>query len=131
HRARAAASASASSAGARVAALEGAALVLGQPAPDARVLTGLESELEACSHDVALLAHRLRLLDLRDRRSGVPDREEQLGIMVEALGTVAPVHRPSLFPGRHAPPRRAWRGEGRSPGGGVLGSPARRGRTGT
>src|SRR5690606_2771829 len=121
---------SACASGAGVPALQGTALILGESAPDARILAGLERELEAGCHDVTALAHRLRFLDLGDRRSGVPDREEQLGIMLEALGTVAPVHRHSLFPGRPAPPRGAWRGEGH-PQRGVLGSLALRGRTGS
>src|SRR5699024_11289661 len=67
---------------------------------------GLEREREPCRLGVAALAHRLRLLDLGDRRSSIPDREEQLGIMLEALGMVAPVHRLSLFPERPATPVR-------------------------
>src|SRR4029079_116910 len=36
--------------------------------------------------------HLLGLLDLEDGRTGVADREEQLRILVEARGTVAPIH---------------------------------------
>ena len=66
-------------AGAGVAALEGAALVLGEAAPDAGVLTGLQRPREAGLDDLAATADRLGLLDLDQRRAGVPDREEQLG----------------------------------------------------
>ncbi len=59
--------------------LERAALVLGQAAPDARVLTGLEGVLKADLGHGAASADRLRLLDLVDGRSGVPHGEEQFG----------------------------------------------------
>ena len=79
-------------AGAGAAALERAALVLAQPAPDAVVLAGLERPGEALLAHVAAPAHLLGLLDLEDGRSGVADREEQLRVLVEAGRTVAPIH---------------------------------------
>src|SRR5918994_5809636 len=79
-------------AGPGVAALEGAALVLGHAAPDAGVLTGLDGPLQAGFEDLATAADGLGLLDLSDCRAGVPDGEEQLGILVEAGSAVAPVH---------------------------------------
>ncbi len=75
-----------------VAALERAALVLAQPAPDAVVLPRLERPREALLAHVAASAHLLGLLDLEDGRTGVADREEQLRVLVEAGGTVAPIH---------------------------------------
>src|SRR6478609_4444147 len=83
---------SARAAGAGGAALEGAALVLGQTTPHTRVLTGLECVLEADLGDGAASADRLRLLDLIDSRTGVPNGEEQFGVDGEAGGLVAPVH---------------------------------------
>ena len=75
-----------------VAALERAALVLAQPAPDTVVLSGLERPGEALLAHVAATAHLLGLLDLEDGRTGVADREEQLRVLVEASRTMAPIH---------------------------------------
>src|SRR6185437_15418417 len=66
------------------AALERAALVLAHPAPDTRVLSGLERPLEALVNDVATAADRLRVFDLQQCRPGVPDREEQLRVLIAA-----------------------------------------------
>ena len=78
--------------GGRGAALESATLVLGEAAPDARVLTGLDGPLEARVHDVATTAHSLGLVDLEDRRTRVADREEQLGVFIKAGCAVTPIH---------------------------------------
>ncbi|GMA85981.1 hypothetical protein GCM10025868_12310 [Angustibacter aerolatus] len=64
-------------AGPGVATLQRPTLVLGQPAPDAGVLPGLQRPLEARLGDGAATADGLRLLDLEDGGSGVADREEQ------------------------------------------------------
>ena len=69
-------------AGAGGPALECATLVLGQAAPDAGVLAGLERPLQAGVDHGAATAHGLRVLDLLQGRAGVPDREEQLGVLV-------------------------------------------------
>ena len=79
-------------AGSGVAALESAPLVLAQSTPDAVVLTSLERPREALLAYLAATAHLLGLLDLEDGRTGVADREEQLRVLVEARGTVAPIH---------------------------------------
>jgi hypothetical protein len=73
---------SSTDAGAGVAALQGAAFVLAETAPDAVVLAGLEGPLEALFAHVATTADDLRLLDLEDGRAGVADREEELGVFV-------------------------------------------------
>ena len=78
--------------GTGVAALERAALVLAQATPDTVVLSGLEGPCEALFAHVAASAHLLGLLDLQDRRTGVADREEQFRVLVEARGTVTPIH---------------------------------------
>src|SRR5512144_581177 len=83
---------SAGAAGPGVAALESAALVLGEPAPDPGVLSGLQRPAKAGVHDVATTADDLGLLDLQQRRPGVPDREEQLRVLVEARCPMTPVH---------------------------------------
>src|SRR3954451_21950273 len=87
------AGASDGSTGPGVATLEGASLVLGKATPDAGVLSGLQRPLQAGVHDRAPAADGLGLLDLQQGRAGVADREEQLGILVEAGSAVAPVHR--------------------------------------
>src|SRR5690606_31613758 len=74
------------------AALECAALVFGETAPHARVLAGLEGVLQADLGDGAGGADGLRLLDLVDSRTGVPDGEEQFGVDGQAGRFVAPVH---------------------------------------
>src|SRR3954451_791238 len=75
-----------------VAALQRASLVLAEAAPDTVVLPGLEGPCEALFAHVAASAHLLRLLDLKDRGAGVADREEQFRVLVEARGTVSPIH---------------------------------------
>src|SRR5689334_9147108 len=74
------------------AALHGAALVLAETAPDAGVLTGLERPLQALLHDGAAAADGLGFLDLQQRRTGVADGEEQLGVFLTTNGVVTPVH---------------------------------------
>src|SRR5690242_19283917 len=75
-----------------VAALESAALVLAHPAPHAGVLAALERPREAVGDDGAAAADGLRLGDLKQRGTTVPNGEEQLGVLVAADRAVAPVH---------------------------------------
>ena len=79
-------------AGPGVAALQRPTLVLAEATPDAVVLSGLEGPCEALFAHVAASAHLLGLLDLQDRGTGVADREEQFRVLVEARGTVTPIH---------------------------------------
>src|SRR5690348_6654475 len=74
------------------AALERAALVLGHAAPHAGVLAAAHGPVEALLQHVTTTADRLGLGDLHQRGAGVADREEQLRVLVEAGGVVAPVH---------------------------------------
>src|SRR5690606_18304307 len=74
------------------AALQSTTLVLGEAAPHARVLSGLEGVLQADLGHGAAGADRLRLLDLVDGRPGVAHREEEFGVDGEAGGFVAPIH---------------------------------------
>src|SRR5688500_862559 len=78
--------------GAGVAAPERTSLVLGQAAPYAVVLTGLESPGEALLAYVAATAHLFGFLDLHDRGCGVADGEEQFRVLIEANGPVSPIH---------------------------------------
>ena len=56
-----------------------AALLLGEPAPDARVLVRVEGEMEAVDLDGALAADGLGLLDLQQGLSGVPTGKKSSG----------------------------------------------------
>ncbi|MGY3679845.1 two-component sensor histidine kinase/PAS domain-containing protein [Streptomyces sp. TE33382] len=74
------------------AALHRAALVLAEATPDAGVLAGLKRPLQALLHDGAATADGLGFLDLQQRRTGVADGEEQLGVFLTTNGVVTPVH---------------------------------------
>ena len=56
------------------------------------VLPGLERPLQALLPNLATSANSLGLLYLEDGRTCVADREEELGVFVEARGTIAPIH---------------------------------------
>jgi hypothetical protein len=75
-----------------VAAFEGSPFVLGQSAPDAGVLAGLDSPFQAGFNDLAATADCFSLFYLEKRGAVVPDREEQLGVLAEAGSTVTPSH---------------------------------------
>ena len=75
-----------------IAALESAALIFGETAPHAGILTGFEGPAQAFVDDAAATADNLGFLDLHQRRAGVTDREEQLRVFVTAGTLVAPVH---------------------------------------
>src|SRR5947199_8595554 len=72
--------------------LDGAAFLFAHSAPDTGVLTGLKRPLEALVGRGTAPADRLGLLDLQQGRTGRPDREEQLRVLIAAGSTVAPVH---------------------------------------
>src|SRR5262245_30054073 len=74
------------------AALDRAPFLFAHPAPDAGVLTGLQCPLEALVDGRTAPADRLCLLHLQQGRTGCPDGEEQLRVLISAGGTVAPVH---------------------------------------
>jgi hypothetical protein len=56
------------------------------------VLAGLERPRQALIDDVTSPTDGLCFLDLEQCRAGVPDREEQLRVLVEACGAMAPIH---------------------------------------
>ena len=66
------------------------ALLLRQPAPDARVLVRAQREVEAVDPCRALPAHLLGPLDLGQRRPRRADGEEELGIGIPAQRMIAP-----------------------------------------
>src|SRR5207248_4655659 len=72
--------------------LDRAAFLFAHSAPHAGVLTGVERPLEALVGRGTAPADRLGLLDLQQGRTGRPDREEQLRVLIAAGSTVAPVH---------------------------------------
>ena len=65
-----------------VATFQGTPLVIGQCAPDSGVLAGLHGPIQTVVNDLAASADDLRLLDLEKGGAGVPDWEEQLGVLV-------------------------------------------------
>ena len=89
-----------------------ASLLLGGPAPHARVLVRGEGVLEARGLGFALPADGLGVLDLLDGRSGGTDREEQVGIGVATRRQIAPVVafdgelKGAMGEGHDVPPRR-------------------------
>src|SRR5665811_46234 len=80
-----------------IAPLEGAPFVLGQSAPDSGVLAGLDSPLQAGLNDLASTAYGFGFFYLEKRGAGVPNREEQLGVLVQAGSAVAPSHQIGLL----------------------------------
>src|SRR5674476_1137644 len=79
-----------------IAPLEGAPFVLGQSAPDSGVLAGLDSPLQAGLNDLASTTYGFGFFYLEKRGAGVPNREEQLGVLVQAGSAVAPGHQNGL-----------------------------------
>jgi hypothetical protein len=75
-----------------IAPVESPPFIGGQPTPDSGVLTGLDSPSQALSNDLTATADGLRRFDLEKRRTGVPDREEQLGALVQARSAMTPSH---------------------------------------
>jgi len=71
---------------------EGTSFVIGQSAPDSGVLTGLDGPFQAGLNDLASTADSLCLFGLAKRGAGVPDREEQFGVLVQAGSMVTPSH---------------------------------------
>jgi hypothetical protein len=79
--------------GAGIATCEGAPFIVGQSAPDSGVLAGLDGPFQAGPRDLASTADGSCFFDLVKRGAGDPDREEQLGVLVQAGRAVEPSHR--------------------------------------
>ena len=75
-----------------VAAFEGVPFVHGQSAPHAVVLVGLHGPSQAGVNDLTAAADDFCSLDLVKSRVGVPNREEQLWVLVQAGSTAPPSH---------------------------------------
>src|SRR5215218_3122201 len=56
------------------------------------ILTSFQRPLQACVSDLASPADLLGLFYLEKGRAGIPNREEQLRVLVQASGPVAPSH---------------------------------------
>ena len=78
-------------AGAHGAALQSAALVFAQAAPDAIILIGVQCALEACINHLAGTAYGLGLFNLIVCGTGVAHREEQFRILVTTCGLGSPI----------------------------------------
>ena len=81
----------------RSAAFQGTALIFGEPAPYAGILTAFQRPLQAHIGNLAVAAHTLCLFDLRYGRTGVPNWEEQLGILSETRCPVTPIYANNSF----------------------------------
>ena len=84
-------------AGACGAALKGTAFVFAHAAPDAGVLAGLESPLEARVNYRAAAAYAFGFLNLEERRPCVSYGEKQFRVLVEARRAVTPIHADQLL----------------------------------
>jgi hypothetical protein len=71
---------------------EGEPFVCGPSSPDSGILAELDGPLQAGFNDLAPMADDLCLLDLDQRGGGVPSREEQFGVLIEAGRAVKPSH---------------------------------------
>src|SRR3954467_254159 len=80
-----------------VATLERATLVFAHPAPDACILSGVQSPGQALCRDRAAVAHELRVSNLGKCRATVSHREEQFRILVATDRLVAPIHGSTLL----------------------------------
>jgi hypothetical protein len=83
---------SAGAMGLRVSTFQSAAFVLGQSAPDPRVMAGLHGPGQPGHHDLTAAADDFCLFGLQKRGVTVPDREEQLGVLVQTGSAIAPCH---------------------------------------
>jgi hypothetical protein len=63
------------------------------------ILTSFQRPLQACVPDVASPADLLGLFYLEEGWAGIPDREEQLRVLIQASGPVAPIHGVTLLTG--------------------------------
>ena len=68
-----------------------ASLLFGGPTPDARLLVGGQSELQATGPGLAGRANGLGTDNLLDRRARAADGEKQVRVSVPACGPVSPV----------------------------------------
>src|ERR1035437_2464403 len=78
--------------GSGVSAFQSAAFVLGQSAPDPRVMAGLYSPAQTGRHDLTATADDFGLFGLENRGVAIPDRKEQLRVLVQTGSAISPRH---------------------------------------
>src|ERR1019366_8756901 len=78
--------------GTGITAFEGTPFIHGQSAPHAVVLVGMHGPSQAGVSDLTAAADNFCFVDLVKRAVGVPNREEQLWVLVQAGSTAAPRH---------------------------------------
>ena len=88
---------SASATGTGISGFEDLSFILGQPAPYSSVLVGLHGPLQTGFNDVAATADSFCLFDLEARGVAPPVREEQIRVLAQAGGAVAPGHQLGLL----------------------------------
>jgi hypothetical protein len=81
----------------RSAALQRSPLIFAETAPDTMILTSFQRPLQACVSYLASPADLLGLFYLEKGRAGISDREEQLRVLIQAGGPVAPIHGVTLL----------------------------------
>ena len=67
-------------------------LIFAETAPDTMILTSFQRPLQTCVPDLTSPADLLGLFYLEKGRAGIPNWEEQLRVLVQASGPVAPIH---------------------------------------
>ena len=72
--------------------LQRSPLIFAETAPDTMILTSFQRPLQACVPDLTSPADLLGLFYLEKGRAGIPNWEEQLRVLVQASGPVAPIH---------------------------------------
>ena len=83
--------------------LQRSPLILAETAPDTMILTCFQRPLQTCVPDVASPADLLGLFYLEEGRASVPDREEQLWVLIQTGGLMAPIHGETLLSGCSGP----------------------------
>src|SRR5665647_3867627 len=78
--------------GSGVSAFQSAAFVLGQSAPHARVIAGLHGPAQTGRHDLTATADDFGLFGLENRGIAIPDRKEQLRVLVQTGSAISPRH---------------------------------------
>jgi hypothetical protein len=77
--------------------LQRSPLIFAQTAPDTMILTCFQRPLQACVPDLASPADLLGLFYLEEGRPGIADREEQLRVLIQTGGLMAPIHGVTLL----------------------------------
>jgi len=93
---------SAGAMGSGVSAFQSAAFVLGQSAPHPCVMAGLHGPAQTGRHDLTATADDFGLFGLENRGVAIPDRKEQLRVLVQTGSAISPRHEAEAHPGRHS-----------------------------